>query len=165
MSHLSSLVAQLDVWSSRGRCWDYTFGWVLDAASSEREHLPAPELFKCQLAPYLAGLQALMLPGCINFQSQVFTLCFEILSFRIPELLPKMSAPPQTSLLGRSARSAESLVQPCPEPGGNLDCPALGCAAALLLSSSGLSWPFPAWLSLQGLTLQRQRTLTVLLVQ
>lgn len=58
----------------------------------------APELFRCQLVTYLDGLQALMLPGCINFQSQVFALCFEVLSFRIPELFPKMSAPPQTDL-------------------------------------------------------------------
>lgn len=116
--------------------------------SSEREHLPSPELFKCQLAPYLAGLQALMLPGCINFQSQIFALCFEVLCFRIPEFFPKMSASPQTSLLGRSARSPERLVQPCLKPGVDLVCPALCCGAALLLSSSarqgfpGLSQPY-----------------------
>lgn len=80
--------------------------WERASASSRALQLSA--------GSYLAGLQALVLPGCINFQSQVSALCFEVLSFRIPELFPKMPAPPQPSVAGRSARSAGRFVQPGP---------------------------------------------------
>lgn len=119
---------------SRGRCWDRTFGSVLDAGSSE-SICQATELFKCQLAPYLAGLQALVLPGYINSWSQIFALCFEVLPFRIPERFPKCQPRPrQTYLLGRSARSPERVVEPCRKPGVDFVCPALW--AVLLMPSS-----------------------------
>lgn len=133
------------VWSCRGRGWDYTSGSVRDAALGE-SICQAPEPFERQLAPYLAALQALVLPGHVHSQRQGFALCLEVLPFRIPELFPKMPAPPRPARSpGQGCPFSRSLVQPCGSPGWVL-------FALLIPSSARKAFPGLSLLSLSFCT-------------